>query len=99
MSVAQNYIVAVFENDSMRSAVSFRDAAGQFDLRFGWAKYTSSMHSPLEDAMADFRNCLQKEHDKNKDGIIVKLGDPRIISEQDAMEQSPSAHSGTDNAP
>jgi len=90
MSITQNYRVSVLENGSERFAIFYRNGAGQFDLRFGWGRYTSSMHSTLEDAIIDFRNHLQREHDDRNDGVSVSLADPIAITEQAAKEFSPA---------
>jgi hypothetical protein len=59
---------------------------GLFDLRYGWAEFTSGMHSTLDAALEDFRQRLRQKHPA---GEII-LGEPREISEEQAKRNSPN---------
>jgi hypothetical protein len=84
MSIAQNYRVPIFEGEQRGSAIFFRSDKGDYDLRFGWGCYTASLHRSLAEAIEDFRAHLQSEHDGANDGIVVSIGTPVEIDENEA---------------
>lgn len=84
------YEVAVRIGTKEGRATFCQTEAGLFDLRYGWAEFSSGMHSSLDAALEDFRRRLREKH--TADEIII--GKPREISEEQAKRNSPSYKGG-----
>ncbi len=80
------YEVTVRIAEKTGTATFYQSENGQFDLLYGWAAYTASMSSTLQDAMEDFRGHLQG----NNPGKDISLGEPRQISKEQAERNSPN---------
>lgn len=86
MAIQQNYKVPVYIDGKVHSSVFYRTDTGQFDLRYGWAKYTSGMHSNIKSANADFLQHLKAEYPDHE----VLLGEAVEITEDEARKLSPT---------
>lgn len=82
--------VPVIRGQKRSSAYFYESDDGHFDLLYGWMEYSSSLHRTLAEAMNDFRNKLQNEHNRNNDGVQVLLGRVEEVSYQEAEEGRPS---------
>ena len=86
MPITQNYRVPVYVDGQEHSSVFYRTDRNQFDLRYGWASFTTSMHSSLADAKADFFEQLKKKYPSRQ----ISLGTEIPISPEEALCLSPT---------
>ena len=81
--------VPVHEGDRVRGAYFYKTRNGQFDLRYGSKNYTAGMHVSLDAAMEDFQRHVQSEHASAADGVLVTLGQPVEVNDEEVRGASP----------
>jgi len=86
MAIIQSYALPVHIDQEEHTAVFYETDKHEFDIRYGWAKYTSGMHSSLDDAVDDFLKHLRQEHPSRN----ISTGRARAIAEDEARSMSPS---------
>jgi hypothetical protein len=89
MASVRYFRVQVFQGSRSSPAYFYETEAGLFDLQYGWGKYTRHMHDSLAEAMRDFRQHLQVEHDA-ADGVQVSLGEPVEVTWEEVRQASPA---------
>lgn len=94
-----HFRVQVFQGSRASPAYFYETETGLFDLQYGWGRYTRHMHDSLSEAMRDFRQHLQAEHDAAADGVQVWLGEPVMVTWEEVRQASPAQGSAEQGAP
>jgi hypothetical protein len=88
-SIDHYYRVDVQEGPKVRPAYFYSTTGGLYDLRYGFAEFTTRMHESLSGAIEDFLKRLQANHDTAHDGIIVAVSGPVEVTKEEVDRHSP----------
>ena len=87
MSAIRYYKVILTSGEKQAPIFFYETEGGEFDLQFGWATYSSCMHTTLDGAIHDFLVHVQREHNAKKDGIIVSTSAPVKVSKDEVFQK------------